>query len=276
MGEAAGLAISAVALAGLFNNTVDCFEYVQLGRGFGKSFQTSQLKLDNGRLRLSRWGHSLGLGSSMQDEQSLEQRLGSGEDVKQAGNLLGQIQDLFADAEGLAEKYKRRTRPDDSSLALCNPQADLDPLYANLHDKMRQLSIDRQNRTAVRQKVKWALYEEKSFRRLIEDVIGRVNDLVELFPASQAMQKQLCETEVSVIGNGAGTAVLREVVAEQDKALAEALAKAVNATNGPQTANFTGSNNSGFQLGFNSGSISGFNFCGGKSGSTGAHNDAVE
>ena len=53
MAEVAGLALSVVTLVGLFNNTVDCFKYVQLGRGLGKSFQTSQLKLDNARLRLS-------------------------------------------------------------------------------------------------------------------------------------------------------------------------------------------------------------------------------
>ncbi|KAF2190296.1 hypothetical protein K469DRAFT_27243 [Zopfia rhizophila CBS 207.26] len=33
---------------------------------------------------------------------------------------------------------------------------------------MRQLSIERQNRTGLRQKAKWALHEEKRFRRLIE------------------------------------------------------------------------------------------------------------
>jgi hypothetical protein len=54
MAEAAGLVVGVVALAGLFNNTVECFEFVQLGRAFWKDFQTSQLKLDSARLRLSR------------------------------------------------------------------------------------------------------------------------------------------------------------------------------------------------------------------------------
>ena len=68
---------------------------------------------------------------------------------------------------------------------------------------------------------------------------------------------------MSVIGGDAGIAVLQDVVAEQDKALAKALAKVINATKGPQTANFTGSNNVGFQLGSNSRSISRINFSGG-------------
>jgi hypothetical protein len=34
--EVGGLTVGVLALAGLFNNAVDCFEYVQLGRNFGK------------------------------------------------------------------------------------------------------------------------------------------------------------------------------------------------------------------------------------------------
>ena len=53
MAEAAGLIVGVVALASLFNNTVKCFKFVQLSRTFRKDFQTSQLKLNSARLRLS-------------------------------------------------------------------------------------------------------------------------------------------------------------------------------------------------------------------------------
>ena len=76
MAETAGLVVGVVALAGLFNTTVECFEFVQLGRNFGKDFQTSQLKLDNARLRLSRWGKSLGLVEDVRDLASLQGRFG--------------------------------------------------------------------------------------------------------------------------------------------------------------------------------------------------------
>ncbi|KAL9588320.1 MAG: hypothetical protein Q9179_008005, partial [Wetmoreana sp. 5 TL-2023] len=64
---------------------------------------------------------------------------------------------------------------------------------------MRDLSIKRQNQTPLRQKAKWAFYEEKHFKRLIEDITSLVNDLIELFPAAQESQKQLCKTEVAEI-----------------------------------------------------------------------------
>lgn len=65
--EAGSLAIGIVALAGLFNNALDCFEYIQLGRCFSTNFQTGLLKLGNARLRLSRWGESVGLTSELQN-----------------------------------------------------------------------------------------------------------------------------------------------------------------------------------------------------------------
>lgn len=39
--EAGGLGIGAVALAGLFNNVVDSYGYVRLGKQYAKDFETS-------------------------------------------------------------------------------------------------------------------------------------------------------------------------------------------------------------------------------------------
>ncbi|KAF2735602.1 hypothetical protein EJ04DRAFT_511698, partial [Polyplosphaeria fusca] len=79
--EAGGFAIGLVALAGLFNNAVDCFEYVQLGRSFGTDYQTSLLKLDNTRLRLSRWGQAVGLSGNLEYAQSLQEAAVSKENI---------------------------------------------------------------------------------------------------------------------------------------------------------------------------------------------------
>ena len=93
--------------------------------------------------------------------------------------------------------------------------------------KMRDLSIKRQNRTALRRKMKWALYEEKHFKRLIEDVIDSVNDLVEMFPAAQQEQRELYEVEASEIGTSESLLVLKSIAASQDKDLESAILKAL-------------------------------------------------
>lgn len=103
-------------------------------------------------------------------------------------------------------------------------------------------------------------YEEKHFRRLIEDVTELISGLVERFPASQALQQKLCETEAFTIGVNESLPVLGEIAAEQDKFLEAALAKVVGSARESHSIVFSGDNNAGFQLGHNSGSVSGFTF----------------
>jgi hypothetical protein len=98
-------------------------------------------------------------------------------------------------------------------------QTDLDPVHRTLHEKMRNLSIRRQNRTPLRHKVKWALYQKKPFERLIEDVIELVNALVETFPAVRQAQRDLCTVEVSEIGTNETIPVLEGIAASQDQDL---------------------------------------------------------
>jgi hypothetical protein len=57
--EPFGIISGAIGIASAFTAYVDCFEYVQFGRHFGRDFQTSQLALNCARLRLTRWGESV-------------------------------------------------------------------------------------------------------------------------------------------------------------------------------------------------------------------------
>ena len=260
MAETAGLVVGVVALAGLFNTTVECFEFVQLGRNFGKDFQTSQLKLDSARLRLSRWGKSLGLVEDVRDLASLQGRFGSEANVKHAEALLGQIVELFADSEGVSNKYKSRLVSQDGILAVYDPQLDLEPAMVKLHNQMRQLAIERQSRSGVRQKAKWALYQGKQFERLIEDITELVDSLIGLFPAVQQQQRELCDLEVSSIGEGEGLSLLKEVAAVQDRLLEQAIDNANAGADKSHHIVFSGSHNAGIQIGHNSGTMSGFTF----------------
>lgn len=157
--------------------------------------------------------------------QSLQSTAFSAEDIPKAEKLLGQILELFADAEGVSKKFKSRASANDSSLMVLDVQEDMDPVHRSLYEKMRDLSITRQNRTPLRQKVKWALYEEKHFRRLIEDVIDLVNDLIETFPAVQQEQRELCEVEVTEIGTSDSFPILKDIAVSQDKDLEAAISK---------------------------------------------------
>ena len=53
MAEAAGLAIGAINLAGLFTTCVECIDYISLGRNHGRDYEMSMTKLLLLKARLS-------------------------------------------------------------------------------------------------------------------------------------------------------------------------------------------------------------------------------
>lgn len=254
MAEAAGLVVGVVALAGLFNNVVGCFEYIQLGKNYDRDLRTSQLKLEVAKLRLSHWGKFVGLCHVLDDAQSLKLRTLSEENIPLATNLLGQILTLLSDAERVLEMFQ----PDSSSW-----QCKLDALVKSFYRKMRKLSFKRQSKKGFFKKASWAVNYEKQLTKVIEDIRQLVDDLVGLmYRADAGHQRQLCQREVKEIGNGPGVALLRDSASNQDKLLADVVTKAMGFPVVSCTVAFS-DNNSGFQLGVNTGTISGTWFEGG-------------
>jgi Prion-inhibition and propagation len=151
MAEAAGLLIGAISLAGLFTNCVNCFEYVQLGRNFGKDYERSLLKLDIVKLRLSRWADAVN-----ESQNRSRNPVGSANVVQKVEEILGEIIELFADAEKVSVKYK--TKGTSGELGVYNIDTDLESDLQSMHNKMRVLALKRQRRSSFAQKAAWALY----------------------------------------------------------------------------------------------------------------------
>jgi Prion-inhibition and propagation len=79
-------------------------------------------------------------------------------------------------------------------------QVELEPVAFSLHDEMRSLFLRRQGRTGLQRKIKWALYEERHFRKLMDDITHLMDKLVTLFPSIHSSQQHLCEAEVKELG----------------------------------------------------------------------------
>ncbi|KAL6247773.1 hypothetical protein RBB50_005121 [Rhinocladiella similis] len=225
MAEAAGLVIGAVSVAGLFTNCVDCFEYVQMGRNFGKSFQRSLLRLDVVKLRLSRWAEAVNDSSD-----SYQAAIDTMKRTQKARDILGEIIELFADAERVSEKYKTKVTGDE--LAVYNTDSELEPDILSIHKKMRDLALKRQKRSSFAQKAAWALYEEKNFDRLIEDVTALVDALVELFPASRDRQQQLSIQEAEELKEEQRLDALEEAAEGVDQLLQDSVQQAIDSQSG--------------------------------------------
>ena len=114
--------------------------------------------------------------------------------------------------------------------------------------KMRSISIKRQNQTRSRQKAKWTLYEEKHFKKVIADITSLLNDLIELFPAARALQKNLCKAELAEMSAKEDFPMLVSVIRSQDKLLEEAIVETMNQKTPTPYITFSGSYNSESQL----------------------------
>ncbi|RAH79096.1 hypothetical protein BO86DRAFT_367342 [Aspergillus japonicus CBS 114.51] len=239
----------------LFSSVVGYFGSVQMGENFGDSFKTSVLKLGVVRLRLARWGQSVGL-ANVNDVHSLEESKLSPDDIPRVSELLEGILDQFADAERISKRFQLRHR---NATAVLDPTKDLDKVAASLHQKINDLSLRRQGNSDAEPNKELTLYEEKNFTRLIEDINELVNDLVELFPGIEDAQRKLAEEEVSEMKSIKGALpILKEVAADQDNLLTETVVKVIQQTSTTTYTNsvvFSG-NNSGFQVGNNAGRIS--------------------
>ncbi|CAI7644463.1 unnamed protein product [Penicillium viridicatum] len=244
----------------LFNDAVQSFGYIQMGSNFGQSFQTSLLKLDVVRLRLTRWGQSVGLANVDDgDVKQLQMTNLASEDQEQVQDLLAQILELFAEAEGASKRLRRRN----PSLKVLDPAEELDGVSASLHQKMEDLAKKRQGKSELEQDQVTILYEEKNFARLIEDISELVDGLVDLFPGTQEEQRKLCEEEVSGLNANEGAlSLLKEVAAGQDKLLSDTVVKVIQSTTTYTNSVVFSGPNSGFQIGNNSGKISGVRFGG--------------
>lgn len=102
--EAAGLAIGAVGLAGLFSACIDCFELVQHGQYSGSEYLLLETKFTNQRLRLASWGKACGLTDSDDDRIS---RLPS-EVIDGLASTLSQLLELLSNGNALITTYGLR------------------------------------------------------------------------------------------------------------------------------------------------------------------------
>ncbi|KAK4216293.1 heterokaryon incompatibility protein s [Rhypophila decipiens] len=210
--EVAGLVIGGVSLASLFTTCVDCFEYIQLGRQFGRDYQTAVLRLDLLKLRLSRWASAVNdsdYGVSVQSD----------DEIVKVKEVLGQIIELFEATEKSSKKFKAS---DDGA-----GMADLDKDFESIHLKMKNLALKRQNRSSFAKKVSWVLHEAKYFTRLIEDLEPLVRDLVDMFPAVEEQQRELSVQEAEELQADRGVVLLQDANQGEDELLREAIAQAL-------------------------------------------------
>lgn len=166
----------------LFTSCVTCFSYVQIGRRFGKSFQTDLLTLKVLEMRLSRWGVAV----KVYDDPPLaplRQQGATDAEVEVARTILQQILLIFEDSAKVSRKFKLNAKlgEDLSTLTV----EDLDPATRLATNTMRDLAARRRKGASYVKLTSWALYEKQHLSSLINQITRLLENLEQVFPVPQ-------------------------------------------------------------------------------------------
>lgn len=246
--EPTSIVIGAIGLTSVFSTCVECFDYIQLGRSFGGDYGKCVLRLDAAKVRLSRWGESLGIAAHSQGVTGV---VISSRDFGIAQNLLQQIIDTFEDTEKISQRYERYTKMQGhmgDNLAVFTEQTDLNERDSRLHTHLRAIARQRQDSTSLLNKARWALYEKRKFDQLIAEITEFVDKLVALFPTIEATQVQLCQREISQITDAEELASL-QIVAAADDGILQGSIEAEQARRGHIATNWKASEQSEVWIG---------------------------
>lgn len=161
MAEAFGIAAGAVGIAAAFTTCVDCFEYVQFGRHFGRDYQTVLLTLNCCRILLSRWGQAIDI---LNDPQ-----MGSPDttapEIRTVKETLFQILVLFEDSAKISRQYKLSAKTGEDLSVLSSDT--MDSVFVTLNNDMRELAIKRQKRSNILKITQWALYHKNRHKETV-------------------------------------------------------------------------------------------------------------
>ncbi|KAI8657167.1 hypothetical protein NCS57_01094400 [Fusarium keratoplasticum] len=215
MAETFGIVTGAIGLAGLFQQCVECFEYIQLGRHFVQDFGRCRLKLDIAKRRLNRWGEAVKIHENPQFTDT------KSEEIQE---VLEEIANLFDTIQRSSKRYERKAPKEELE---CLSDENLQPVFRGLHARWGKISPPKQRDVSLIKKATWALYDAKYFEKLIGEVTGFVDDLEKIYPAEQA-QRRLVQIEIEDISDEESLTVLQETTNGTDSLLAAAVKEKAN------------------------------------------------
>ncbi|KAK4142226.1 prion-inhibition and propagation-domain-containing protein [Dichotomopilus funicola] len=195
MAEVFGIVSGTAGIVSVFSTCMECFDYVQTGRRFGKDFQVDLLTLSLLKLRLSRWGEAV----QIYDDPKLGHPEATDTDVQLAENTLRQILVLFEDSNNISNKYRLEARQGEDLTPLT--RGEMEPRFAAIDNKMKALAERRQKSTGFRKLASWALYHRDRYNDLVEGITKLVDNLEQAFPAPEKANA-LAKTDTEQISAG--------------------------------------------------------------------------
>ncbi|KAM5350195.1 hypothetical protein ACJ41O_006700 [Fusarium nematophilum] len=227
MAETFSAAAGALSFAALFNNCVDCFEYIWLSRRFeGLDLERRQLQLDIVKNRLTRWreavrinddsfslsSHNLGF---MPDDTSSRHN--------PARETLLHITLIFQRAQESSKRYEIDAKQDN---VVYLRDEDTDSVFGELRYQLRDAARRRQRQTDLLKKAKWVIYSTRDFDNLVGGIIECLDNLERQVLIGTASRK-LADLEIQEVNDETSLMALQEAAAGIDSVLSEAAAEKI-------------------------------------------------
>ncbi|RBQ71735.1 hypothetical protein FVER14953_13490 [Fusarium verticillioides] len=229
MAEIFGTVAGAISMAGLFNNCVDCFNYVQIAKHFGQDFSRYQLRLDVAKCRLARWGESININNDQRF--TLTQPIDP--TVVLAQGILEEIVARFEAAYKVSRRYKTGT--EEQGLSICT-EADLGAVSQRVHSLFGVFTKQRYKSLGLMKKTGWALYDKNYMGRMIDDIIASIEDLEKVFPSTPQATSQLVEMEIEEVNDEQELEVIHDAAEGLDPLLSDASKNKIMEIAGKNTA----------------------------------------
>lgn len=193
MAEVAGLVIGGISMAALVDGCMRTFDRIESARTYGRDYQRAALRLGLLQLRLSRWRESVITAMYQHNVRTI----GTSQDAGTVQDLLGDIIDDIERTEKFAERYNV------ADIAP-GPSKENNELAAmeSLSKRVQTLALHRQKSSTFGQKTRWALRDQRKFKKLLDSLSDSISSLETIFPAERLpgiveTQKQLALTEAT-------------------------------------------------------------------------------
>ena len=124
---------------------------------------------------------------------------------------------LFQSAQKTSKRYEIIAKQEDLVLL---EEKDMKPLFRGLHNRLQGLAHRRQKHTSLIKKTVWALYDGKTFEKLVEQITNLVDELEKLFPV-EATCRRLVELEIEEIEDEQSLIALKDAAESTDEALSD-------------------------------------------------------
>ncbi|TAQ86909.1 hypothetical protein B7494_g4754 [Chlorociboria aeruginascens] len=193
MAEAAGLALSGVAIASLFTTCIELMEYFELCKSYEYDYKMACLKLSllKSRLDFCRLTTQSRGNSCQRSEELWYQSTPANGVIRQS---LQGIADILNNAELLKDKYCLRARQSRNRIALSKRQIPTPASHhdgeASILDRFRSVRV-----TFIRRSTTWAIRDKQKFDVLIDDLGFFVSNLEAVSSLSSSTRRPSSEMD---------------------------------------------------------------------------------